>query len=158
MQKADSLRAALVGVLPHLRTDPAALKMYVESGRIRSPMTGNRGFAYEYSLTLELAGFKGQTSIAFLAINDWLARNQPDKLAAGAPGYRFEADILDSETVDLLVYLDLTENVRLTERDEGGFYLEHLAEPPSLFPDDEPLTTPPVLLKQIWWKDELLVE
>lgn len=156
MQKADSLRAALVAVLPYLETDPERLKLYVEEGRIRSPMTGNRGFAYAYKLTLELVGFAGHASIVFLAINDWLAVNQPDLLAGGASGYTFEADLLDNETVDLLVYLDLTENVRLTDRDGGGWNLEHLAEP-VLFPDDLPLSQPPALLRQIWWKDELLV-
>jgi hypothetical protein len=157
MQKADSLRAALTAVLPHLATDPEQLKMFVEEGRIRSPMTGNRGFIYEYTLTLELTEFAGHASIAFLAINDWLARNQPDLLAANAPGYKFEADLLDNTKVDLLVYLKLSENVKLTAREGGGFDLEHLAEP-ALFPDDEPISEPPALLKQIYWKDELLVQ
>lgn len=157
MQKPDSLRAAIGAVLPEITRDPDKLKLWVDKGRVRATMTPSRDFSQEYTLTLELADFTDHPSIVFLAINDWLRLNQPDKLANGAPGYTYEADIVDDATIDLIVELTLTEQIRLTPRDGGGWNLEHVAEP-ILFPDDEPIASPPSLLKQIYWKDELLVE
>ena len=156
MHKPDGLRAAIEAVLPDLARDPDKLKLWIDKGRVRAPMTPNRDFGLAITLTLELVGFTGHPSIVFLAINDWLRVNQPELLAAGAEGYTFEAEIVDTKTIDLLIEIQLTEQVRLTARDGGGWNLEHLAEP-VIFPDDEPICEPPSLLKQIWWKDELLV-
>ena len=157
MQKPDSLRAAIAAVIPEIARDPAQLKLWVDKGRIRAPMTPNRDFAMAITLTLELIDFAGHPSIVFLAINDWLRVNQPELLAAGAPGYSFDSAIIDDKTIDLIIELELSESVRLTDREGGGWNLEHVAEP-VLFPEDEPIATPPSLLKQIYWKEELLVE
>lgn len=161
MQKPDSLRAAITAADPELGRDPDRLLMWVEKGRIRAPMTESRDFAYEFTLHLVVVNFEGHPSILFLAINDWLRVNQPDLLAAGAGagagrGYGFDADIMDNRKIDLEIQLELTEQVVLHPREGGGWNLEHLAEP-VLFPDDLPLSEPPALLRQIWWKDELLV-
>lgn len=156
MQKPDSLRAAIQAVLPELARDPGRLKMWIDKGRIRAPMTPNRDFAWAYTLNLMLEDFTSHPDLVFLAINDWLRVNQSDLLAAGAPGYTFEIDIIDTSAVDLIVMLELSEGVRLTPRDGGGWNLEHPGEP-VLFPDAEPMSEPPSLLKQIWWKDELLL-
>lgn len=157
MQKLDSLRAAIVAVIPELQRDPALLKLWIDKGRVRAPMTPNRDFGMRFTLTLELVNFTGHPSVVFLAINDWLRLNQPETVAGGAQGYTFESDIVDASTIDLIVTLELTESVRLTARDCGGWNLEHIAEP-ALFPDDVPIALPPSLLKQIYWNGELLVE
>ena len=161
MQKLDSLRAAIVAVIPELQRAPALLKLWIDKGRIIAPMTPNRDFGMKFTVTLELVDFTGHPSVVFLAINDWLRLNQPEAVAGGAQGYTFESDIVDASTIDLIVTLELTESVRLTARDCGGWNLEHVAEP-ALFPDDEPITVEndggPSLLKQIYWNNELLVE
>ena len=159
MQKPDSLRAAITAADPELGRDPARLLMWVEKGCIRAPMTESRTFTYEFTLHLVIVDFESHPSIIFLAINDWLRTNQPDLLAAGpgaSRGYAFDADIMDNRKLDLEIQLELTEQVMLHPREGGGWNLEHLAEP-VLFPDDLPLSEPPALLRQIWWKDELLV-
>lgn len=157
MEKPSSLRAAIGAVLPDLGTDPDRLRMWVEKGTIRCRQTESRAFAWAYTLTVVITDFTGHPSLVFLAVNDWLRLNQPDLLAASAPGYAFQADIIDEKTVDLQIDLALTEQVVLVPRDGGGLDLQHLTEPP-LFPELDPLSDPPSLLKQIWWKDELLVE
>jgi len=160
MQKPDSLREALTVADPELGRDPDRLLMWVEKGRIRAPMTASRSFGYEYTLHVVIVSFEGHPSVLFLAINNWLRTNQPDLLAAGGAGagrgYAFDADIMDNRKVDLELQLELTEQVALHPREDGGWNLEHLAEPP-MFPDDEPLSDPPAPLRQVWWKDELLV-
>lgn len=156
MQKPESIRAALTLALPELARDPARFMVWAERGAIRAPMTESRAFAWSYTLNLVIQELTAHPSIAMLAICDWLRTNQPELLAPDATGFRFEADILDSGAVDLMVELDLTEQVVLRPRPDGGFDLEHLPEP-VLFPDDQPLAMPPSLLKQIWWKGERLV-
>lgn len=141
MQKPDSLRAAITAVLPDdFGRDPDRLKIWIDEGRIRAPMTANRAFAWSYKLNVVLIEFKDHPSIVFLAINDWLRVNQPDLLSADpAAGYTFTADIMDSETVDLQIELDLTEQVVLVARDDGGSDLQHLPEPDPLFDDETPI-------------------
>lgn len=156
MQKPASLRAALTEALPELARDTDRFMVWAERGSIRSRMTESRAFAWSYTLHLVIQELAAHPSIAMLAICDWLRTNQPELLAPDATGFRFEADILDSEALDLMVELDLTEQVVLVPRADGGFNLEHLAEP-VLFPDDLALAVPPSLLKQIWWKGERLV-
>ena len=158
MHKPDSLRAAIATAVPELAQNPDRLKIWLEKGRIRAPMTDSRAFAYEYALNVVVTDYTGHPSIIFLAINDWLRVNQPDLLRPDASGgYSFDADIMDNQTVDLGIELQLSEQVKLTSREGGGWNLEHLAEPDPLFPDDAPLVDPSALLREIWWKGEQLV-
>lgn len=151
MQKPDSLRAAIVAALPCLADDADRLKLWVDTGRVRSPMTAARAFAWEYTLTVVITDLTDHPSIAFLAINDWLRVNQPDILRAGAgSGYTFTADIIDNETVDLGIEIELTEQVVLVPRDGGGHDLEHLAEPAPLFDDETPIGETLAPLANIW--------
>lgn len=157
MQKPASIRAALADLLPELHRDPDRFMVWLEKGAVRSTMIESRAFAWSYTLNIVITGLTAHPSLAMLAICDWLRTNQPDLLAPNAPGFRFEADIIDDKTVDLMIELDLDEPVVLQPRADGsGFDLEHLP-PPVLFPDDLPLAVPPSLLRQIWWKGELLV-
>jgi hypothetical protein len=159
MEKPGSLRAAIGQVFPDLARDVDRLRLWVEKGSIRCRQTQSRGFEWAYTLTAVMTDFTGHPSLVFLAVNDWLRVNQPDLLAAGNPeSFSFQADILDDKTIDLQIDLRLTEQVRLVEREGGGWDLQHLSEPDPLFPELDPLSDPPSLLKQIWWKDELLVE
>lgn len=144
MEKPNSLRAALTAAAPDLARDPERLTMWVEEGRIRSPMVENRGFAWEYTLNITVTDLILHPSVLFLAINDWLRAAQPDLLTpASSAGYRFDADIIDPQTVDLHIKLRLTENVALVAGPNGPA-LQHLAEPDMTWLIGTPLTDPPV--------------
>ncbi|MDR7101470.1 phage tail protein [Croceicoccus sp. BE223] len=158
MEKPASLRAAITAVLPDLGRDSDRLKIWLDEGRIRSPMTASRAFSWEYKLHLVVTDYTDHPSIIFLAVNDWLRTNQPDVLAAGAGrGYSFNADILDDTTIDLVVELDLTEQVVLVPREGGGFDLQHLSEPDPLFADDMPIGETLAPLAQIYMGGEQVV-
>ena len=130
MEKPNSLRAALTQAAPGFATNPEWLIIRVEKGRIRSPLTGNRGFALEYQLILTVIECTLHPSVLFLAINDWLARNQPDLLRPDAhAGFTFEAEYNDFSSVDIEVALDLTEQVALVDDGAGGLALQHQPEP-----------------------------
>lgn len=157
MRKPDSLRAAITAMLPELGRDPDRLRIWADKGRIRSTQRPDRGFVWEYTLNVAAIDFTGHPSILFLAVNDWLRVNQPELLAANAPGYAAEFDIIDDKTIDLLVELDLTEQVVLTPREGGGFDLEHIAEPDPLFSDYTGLTDAVVPLSSIWLDGQQLI-
>lgn len=150
MQKADSLRAALTTWFPDLARDPDRLRLWVETGKVRS-ISGTasgtvRHFAWEYTLSVLISDWAGDPSSLALVVNDWCLTNAPELLQQGA-GYAFDADILDSGSFDVQFALPLTERVLVTARPGGGWNLQHPAEPAPLFPDDEPAGGP---LREIW--------
>jgi P2 phage tail completion protein R (GpR) len=157
MNKPDSLRAALTALLPELARDPDRLRIWIDKGRMRCPMTEdasgqpNRDFFYEYTLSLLLVDLTAHPSLVFLAVNDWLRVNQPDLCGpAGTSGYTFEVEVIDEKTIDLAIELPLTEAAVLTPRAGGGWTIEHPPEPDPLFEDELPLSDPVAPLTQVW--------
>ena len=132
MQKPDSLRAHLTAYLPDLKTHPDRLAIYVESGSVRARQSLTHSFEYAYKLQVGLWDFAGNADSVMLPILDWIAREQPELLRQrDATPFTFEAELLDSDTSDILISIDLTERLVATPRADGsGFDLEHPAEPP----------------------------
>lgn len=154
MEKPGSLRAAIEAYLPELKRDPDKLVMWVRDGSVRCTQGPDLGFTIAYRLSGALVNFTGHPSVVFLAINGWLAQDQPELLGALTPGYRFEVDVIDSQTVDLAFELDLDEVVKVTPREGGGYNLEH----PVVIADLDPALTEPVAtLQQLWWRGEKLL-
>lgn len=157
MQKPNDLRAAIGAALPELARTPERLAIHVEKGRIVGAPDGPLGFRWEYTLTLIVTDFAGHPSVLFLAINLWLRTNQPELLSAqGAPGYGFEVELVDLQTVDILVSLRLTESAVVSVADDGGVTIAHPSEPQQ-FPDDLPLTGSEAALEAIGTPDGVLV-
>jgi hypothetical protein len=139
MEKAKSLRAAIEAALPEFTREPARLRVWIEDGTARCHQTGTLGFAFSYRLNILLVEFGHDEALVALAIFRWLRVNQPDLLAPGAEGFTFDTEVLDNKTSDVLIQLQLHENVAVTEREEGGWRLDYLAEPDPLYTDGEPL-------------------
>jgi hypothetical protein len=149
MQKPASLRAALTAAIPEIRDQPDRLVIWVEDGAVRARQTETQGFAFQYPLSVLLRELSTDIAIVALAINRWLRRHQPDLLAGGAgDSYKFETDVLDNATADILFTVALTENVAVTPQEDGSWSIEYLVEPDPLFDDGLPLppatTTPPL--------------
>ena len=149
MQKPASLRAALTAALPELRNEPDRLSLWVEDGNVRARQTVTQGFAFEYPLSVLLREVKTDIAIAVHAMNRWLRVHQPDLLAAHqAASYKFETDIMDNGSADILFTLQLTENVAIADAVDGGWSIDYLAEPDPLLANDDPVEgmadTPPL--------------
>lgn len=149
MQKPASLRAALTAALPELRDQPDRLVIWVEDGAVRARQTATHGFAFEYPLSVLLREVSTDIAIVALAINRWLRRHQPDLLAGGSgDSYKFETDVLDNRTADILFTIALCENVAVEPQPDGSWSVDYLVEPDPLFEDDQPLlpdiATPPL--------------
>ena len=139
MIKPGSLRAAIAALLPETERDPQRLLMWVDQGTIVSRSTPTLGFTYRYRLNVILIDFAGEPSVVMLAVTNWLRDNQPELLTPGREAFAIEVDLIDSKMVDLQLQLQLDENVSVSRREDGGYDLQHLAEPVPLFDDDLPL-------------------
>lgn len=155
MQKPADLRAHLVARLPELERDPERLKMWLDRGTIRATQSAGHGFVYDYTLNLVVTDWTDHPSILMVLILDWLRRHQPDLIASSAaPGFSFEADIIDKDVIDLSIDLALSEVVTVARRVDGGFDMEHQVEPETMFPDDLPIVDGDPTLTELWWRGE----
>lgn len=133
--------------------------MWIDRGSIRSRQTASHAFQYGYQLNIVILDWADHTSILFIHILDWVRRHQPDLVASqSASGFTFEADIIDKTTIDLSIEIELTETVGAVRRIDGGWDMQHHAEPAPMFPDDDSLVpgTAPTLT-EIWWQGERLL-
>lgn len=135
MNKINTLRTALQAALPELKADPARLRMWIERGEAQSRQTATRGFAFAYQLNILIIEFATDIAVLALALFDWLRVNQPDLLAPGATGFSFDVDILDNETADVLVQLNIAQNISAAPQPDGSTLLTYLDEPDPLFDD-----------------------
>ncbi len=143
MMKPNGLRQALTEAVADLARNPEKLHIFVDEGRIVATGTKTLSFEYQYTLTLIVTDYGDSADSLMVPILAWLRANQselffnPDRRA---DGFKFEADILNHNTVDISVKLTLTE--RVTVRVAGGGYqVDHQPEPVN--ENDDPSTWRP---------------
>ena len=131
MEKPALLRAEIEKHLPELKNNPEKLTLFVQNGRV----SGNKhtlGHEVRYTLALMIDGYTGDTDILNAVILNWARRHQPDLLAPGRVpdnAYRFEADILDNQSCDLLIELALSERITVTADNNGQVTVRHQKPP-----------------------------
>ena len=140
MLKPGSLRAAIAAAVPLFVADPDRLKVWVDDGRIVARRTKALGFEYRYQLQVYAEAVTIGPDELLVPILFWLRKNQPDLLLRfqdDAAAIRFAADILDANSWNIAVTLDLSEAMSVTPKADGtGFDVAALPEPS---PDDPPL-------------------
>lgn len=135
MKKLTSLRDYLDSKISFLHKNPEKLYMFVENGRIISTIATTPSFEYEYTANIIIEGYKGDQNILIAVVNDWLVKHQHDISANPTKRYqdfKFEAVILDNETADISIDLNLTERV-LAIDNEGKWVVESISEPANPF-------------------------
>jgi hypothetical protein len=150
VKKPALLRAAIGTLYPELARDPDKLAMWVEQGSVRSTGNVQRGFAWEYQLTIVAEDFTREPEGLFFVVVDWLRTQQPDLIQPNAPGFPFEVDVIDDKTFDVKMTLPLREIVTAAAVGGGGWQLEVVPEPVPLFPDAEPLRAASGPITSIW--------
>ncbi len=133
MLKPNSLRATLTAAIADLRTDPKRLSMFIDKGSIRATAAPGLSFEYRYKLQMLLLDFAGHPDQVMVPLIAWLFTHQNDLLAnpdKSRDGISFNAELLDGGRVDLEIELALTERVRVQRREDGGFDVTHMPEPP----------------------------
>ena len=126
MNKPDSLRRLLIATVPGLKDNPERLEIHVDGGRVVGGGGRTLSFEYRYTLNLVVQEFTGSTDDIAVPVLAWLAEHQPDLLnRAGAEPFTFEMDLLDDDTRDVSINLDLTEVVIVRPNPAGGFTVQH---------------------------------
>lgn len=143
MIKATSLREALTAAVPHLAANPDALHVFVDEGRVVSTGARSLGFEYQYTLTLIVTDYPHSSDTIVVPTLAWMRTHQPDaftNLDKRLDAFKFEAEILNHQTVDISIKLLLSE--RVTVKVEGkGYQVEHHPEP--IIEGDDPATWRP---------------
>jgi hypothetical protein len=131
MRKADSLRQWLSAFLPELKTHPDRLQIYVDGGQVAARRSSTLSFVYRYTLKVGLWEFAGDADRIMVPMLAWIEKEQPQLLRRDdAKPFEFEAELLDSETSDILLSIDLTETVLVLPRPDGsGYDVKHPPEP-----------------------------
>jgi P2 phage tail completion protein R (GpR). len=123
MRKADSLRRWLTAFLPDLRTHPDRLQVYLEGGEVRARRSATLSFSYAYTVKALITDFAGDADTIMVSVLAWIEKEQPQLLqASDDKPFGFEAELLDSETYDIELSIDLSEPVLVIPRGDGSGY------------------------------------
>ena len=129
MKKPETLRTLLLAALPGLKTQPENLAMFVDKGRIAARAGGTLSLEYRYTLNVVVQDYAGAVNDMMIPILAWIADQQPDLLQGNDPEpFGFESELLDADTADVSITIELSEAVRVTAKEAGGYDATHLAE------------------------------
>ena len=156
MKKPDSLKKMLQRFVPALAADPAKLSLFVDKGRIAARAGGTLSLEYRYTLNIVVEDYAGAVDDLMVPLLAWLAEHQPDRLEGTDPEpFTFESELLDADSADVSISIELTEAVRVTPKEGGGFDADHLEEPRDL---DEFPGVCCVNLWQLFMRDQLVAQ
>lgn len=129
MKKLRSLADTLTASVPQLGDDPSRLAVFVdEGGVIVKP--GSLSYEYAYTASIWVQGYCGDVDHLLIPVIAWVAQNQPELFQSGdSKPFTFEAEILNTNTSDITLKLDLTERVCVTAGTDG-LRVDHLNETP----------------------------
>lgn len=132
MKKLASLRQFLADKIPDLKRDPDSLLIFANKGKLVSTLGPSLSFEYRYQGEVILTDYNGHADTLMVPLLIWIRANQPDLLMRTADeqsGINFEAELLNHETADISITLDLSE--RVVVRMVGGkSEITHVDEPP----------------------------
>jgi len=130
VKKLHDLRKYLLTKIPDLERNPDQLLTFVENGNIIfSPgdWYGNYTHRYKMPVRIVLTDWRLPVDDIVLPLLEWMTVREPGFDPNTA--IRFESEIIDNETVDLSITIDVTERVRVSFKD-GKRSIEHeLPEP-----------------------------
>ncbi|WP_054074136.1 MULTISPECIES: phage tail protein [Comamonas] len=136
MRKPIDLRQHLTAALPDLQRDPERLVMTVTGGQIQATAVPKLAWQYAYTLRMIFLDWTPHSDVIMAPLLVWVHQHQNELLAnPDKKGIRFEAEYLNTESMDLVVYLDLTERVIAKELAEtsGAMELVHFDDTPPMF-------------------------
>lgn len=129
MNKPSSLREALAFAIPELKTNPDRMLVFIDKGQIVSTQAPNFSFEYHYTLNIVITDYSAHSDTIFIPLLVWIREYQPDLLTGRAEGgMAFEAEIINHNTTDISITLNLTEAVVVTH-ESGKLVARHAPEP-----------------------------
>jgi len=128
VKKLDSLRKHLLASVPEIRNSPELMEIFVDRGDV-AVRAGSLSFEYSYTASVWVQDYTGKVDNLLVPILAWIATNQPDLFEKGQrKPFTFESELLNAETCDITISIDLTELVRV-EQQPTGLKVTHLPEP-----------------------------
>jgi len=128
MKKLETLRAHLIASVPTIRNSPEKMEIFVDKGDV-AVRAGSLSFEYSYTASIWVQDHAGSVDTLLVPILAWIAANQPDLFEKGErKPFTFESELLDADTCDITITLELTELVRV-EQQPRGLKVTHLPEP-----------------------------
>lgn len=131
MKKPQLLKDFLLSTITDLQHNPDRLLIFVDDGKIRNTLATGLSFEYEYTLTLVLTDYVGDLATVSVPLFDWLRIHQSEILAnldKVHQGISFEAEILNHDSVDLVIKIPLTERA-VVKRQNQKITIDYPAEP-----------------------------
>jgi P2 phage tail completion protein R (GpR) len=135
MKKPQLLRDHITRACPDLATNPDKLTVFIERGQIVHTGTPALSFEYRYTLNIVITDWAGSTDVLVVPIVAWLKRHQPDIFdnpTRRERAFRFESEIIDHQTADIGIEIDLTETVAVKGETVDGvnrLTTRHIGEP-----------------------------
>lgn len=159
MNKPDELRRVLTRFVPSLRDDPARLAIFVDKGRVEARAGGTLSFEAAYTLTVVIEAYSGSVNDLFVPVLAWIAEAQPDLLENhDRKPFTYEVELLDDDTADVQLTIELTESVRVLPKDGGGWSSETLPEPNRTNNDPDVFDGAAVALWQLFLREDLIAQ
>jgi hypothetical protein len=122
VKKPEGLRRLLIQAVPAVAADPDCLSMFVDKGRIAARAGTTLNLEYRYTLNVLLQNYAGSVDALMVPLLAWITEQQPDLLEGTDPEpFTFESELLDADTADVSIDIQLTEAVRVVPKPEGGF-------------------------------------
>lgn len=124
MSKLAALRAAVLSA--PLRIAAKDLLTFAEKGRVRSWRGGrNRALLVNYTAHLIVTGYVGAAQDLFFVVAQWLQTSEVD---AAEDAIAFHVDIIDHQTCDVSLAVELSEIIAAEETPDG-IRLRPVADP-----------------------------
>ncbi|PHM38582.1 phage tail protein [Xenorhabdus innexi] len=133
MLKPNLLREMIVSHEPFFNQNPDRLEVFVTKGNLVATGTHSAAFLYQYQLEVLALDYPHPLDNLSLPILAWARRHQPDLLfnpERRKDGFRFEVDLLNNDTADILFTVPVSERV-MVSRENGRLIPVHLDEPVS---------------------------
>lgn len=132
MDKPNQIREVLTNALPFLNRNPDRLQVYIDQGNLAATtVKGNLSFEYQYKCIVLVTDYADHSDTIMVPLLAWVYRNQHELMAnqdKRKNGITFRAELLNNNTADIEITLDLTERVKVTHTPDG-MQVEHLPEP-----------------------------
>lgn len=110
MKKPEGLRRLLLATA--LKDQPEKLQLFIDRGGVTCRRGRNLAFAYDYTLNVVVQGYTGEVNALMVPVLAWVAEQQPDLLdKAPYKPFEFESELLDDDSADVSINIELTENV-----------------------------------------------
>ena len=128
MKKLDSLRKHLIASVPVIGNSPELMEIFVDKGDV-AVRAGSLSFEYSYTASVWVQDYSGDVDELLVPILAWIGAYQPDLFEIGdRKPFTFESELLDSETCDITISINLSELVRVEQKPKG-LKVTHLPEP-----------------------------